>query len=329
MSLIDRCKVRHKTIKKKKSFIELRLLFLFRHPIYARAFCIRCGVKESVNSEKDLREKYQNMDFYLKASKKKRKIIRGDGHCLPRAVFNGAKLLNLMPNVVTYSALLKAAANRIRLKIKDYSNFLTDNMDDALNALDRFVFEKKYQDESNIIDAVVVALAQETSCKIKIHYEDIDGSMDSHMICNESSTNDGMIELAFISGHYDLVVKDVVKHENQPVVNQENTAKVIKSELLEDDLHSSAEEDFHDDDRSDFEVLSGDSMEYYNNNLTMPIYSRGFSEPRTTKDMQLKRRKIQDCALISSSILCACGNVSIYVELNVRLCSSVHTDTFI
>ena len=57
--------------------------------------------------------------------------IKGDGHCLPRAIFRGAKSLNLLPNFIIYSGLLK-------LNALDYMDFLVEAIDIALGQLDDY-----------------------------------------------------------------------------------------------------------------------------------------------------------------------------------------------
>ena len=152
------------------------------------------------------------MDVYLTSSRKKRISVKKDGHCLPRAVFRGAKHLNLISNLITYSALLKTVADGIKSDIPKYIGFITETEDSAKEALDSYITDKKYTLDSNIIDVVIFALANQT-CEIKIHYQDKDGSFDMHLIAPDTSSR-GVIELAFMSAHYDLIVKKVVKQED-------------------------------------------------------------------------------------------------------------------
>ena len=75
--------------------------------------------------------------------------------------------------------------------------------------------DRKYSLNSNIIDVVIFALATETSCDIKLHYQDHDKSFDTHVIKSQNRSHGSakFIELAFVSGHYDLVVKNALKQE--------------------------------------------------------------------------------------------------------------------
>ena len=57
-------------------------------------------------------------------------------------------------------------------------------------------------------------------CDIKVHYQGEDKSFDAHVIKSKSPSV-GVIELAFIHGHYDLVIKskNVIKKEGVGRVN--------------------------------------------------------------------------------------------------------------
>ena len=46
------------------------------------------------------------------------------------------------------------------------------------------------------------------SCQIKVHYQDRNKIFDTHHLKPDSISN-GIIELSFINGHYDLVIKDI------------------------------------------------------------------------------------------------------------------------
>ena len=153
------------------------------------------------------------MDNYLKSSNKIRIPIKGDGHCLPRTICRGAR--NLIPHFITYSALFKAAVEKIKSNINLYTSFLTESVESALEDLDSYLEDKQYSLNSNIIDVAIYALATETSCQIKIHYQDHDKSFDTNLINPENAhaVNKRIIEVAFINGHYDLVIKKIVKQE--------------------------------------------------------------------------------------------------------------------
>ena len=174
-----------------------------------RAYCVQCGIDESVKSDLEVKKQYSDMDVYLKFSRKKRFAVKGDGHCLPRAVFRGAKYLNL--NYITYSALLKAAADGIKSDFLKYTGIITDTEVSAKKALDTYIVGKIYTLGSNIIDVIVVAFANQTSCVIKIYYQGLDGSFDTHHITPDAPSR-GVIGLAFMNAHYDLIT-NIAKQE--------------------------------------------------------------------------------------------------------------------
>ena len=96
-----------------------------------RSYCVRCGIDENVKSDLEVEKQYSDMDVYLKFSRKKRVAVKGDRHCLQRAVFRGVKYLNLIPNYITYSALLKVAADGIKSDFLKYTGIMTHIEDSA------------------------------------------------------------------------------------------------------------------------------------------------------------------------------------------------------
>ena len=64
---------------------------VFRHSGAMKAFCVKCGVFASIQELEGVAELYRVFDGYLSDYMKKRIQIKPDGHCLPRAVFNGLK----------------------------------------------------------------------------------------------------------------------------------------------------------------------------------------------------------------------------------------------
>lgn len=94
------------------------------------------------------------MDTYLKFNRKKRVSIKGDGHCLPRAIFRGAKNLSLIPEYITMSSLLINGVNWIKIELHNFSDIITESEELAKEALNTYVNDKKYNLDSNIIDVV-------------------------------------------------------------------------------------------------------------------------------------------------------------------------------
>lgn len=137
------------------------LLFIIRHPEFLRPFCVKCGVQESINHDVLLAEKYDTVDCKLHQQGKHRILVKGDGHCLPRAVFRGAKLLDLATQHITYKSLFEASIDRIRMNIDHYVPFLAEGKESALEQLDKYFCSKEYSLPSNVLDACINALASE------------------------------------------------------------------------------------------------------------------------------------------------------------------------
>ena len=111
------------------------------------------------------------MNAFLRFSRKIRIRVKGDGHCLPRAVFRGAKSLNLLPQFIKYSELLEAAIEDIKVNMDKFQFINVNGTESATKALDTYYKEKKYNSQENIIDAVIVSLAKITRCSISVHYQ--------------------------------------------------------------------------------------------------------------------------------------------------------------
>ena len=120
------------------------------------------------------------MNNFLGFSRKIRIPIKGDGHCLPRAVFRGAKYLGLLVEFTTYSQLLRACVDDIKTNIDDYKSYNIQGEKAALEALKEYVESKLYNSNQNIIDAVIVALARKTQCTITVHYQKDDVGFYQH-----------------------------------------------------------------------------------------------------------------------------------------------------
>ena len=77
-------------------------------------------------------------------------------------------------------------------------------------------------------------MANQTCCEIKVHYQDRDGSFDTHLLSPDSCKR-GVIELAFLKSHYDLVIKRIVKKEptmtNDPTLSFAHDSDSESSEI--------------------------------------------------------------------------------------------------
>ena len=104
------------------------------------------------------------LDDHYKILGKRRITVKGDGHCLPRAVFSSLKRKNLLPDISSYKELLQQAVNEV--KKQDYAIWLNDGKEKADAELKAYEEMKVYT--TNIVDVVIAALAKITLTKLKI-----------------------------------------------------------------------------------------------------------------------------------------------------------------
>ena len=65
-----------------------------------KAFCVKRGVFAIIQELEGIAELYRVSDGYLSGYMKKRIQIKPDGHCLPRAVFNGLKRKGFLQRII-------------------------------------------------------------------------------------------------------------------------------------------------------------------------------------------------------------------------------------
>ena len=172
-------------------------------------------MEASINDQSSLKESYVEIDKQLAGIEKERVAILGDGHCLPRAVFRGAKLKDLVAGHISYKSLFRSVIDSLKHKINDYKGFLEEDTATALRQLDNYFVSKQYSLPSNILDACIHSLADQTACQIVIYYLSSRIELHSHIIEPTESHPVSTVELVFIRGHYDLVVQksgSAVKH---------------------------------------------------------------------------------------------------------------------
>ena len=132
--------------------------------------------------------------------------MKGDGHCLPHAVFRGDKYHNLLPGYIKYLSLLKEAVDQIELNIKQYAGMLTEREEVAKNVLEKFVAKKNYNVESNIVDTIINEMEKIRSCIIIVHYQwwriVWPPCIPSYV---PPTARHPCIKLAFINTHFDLM----------------------------------------------------------------------------------------------------------------------------
>ena len=97
-----------------------------------KAFCVKCGVFASIQELEGGAESYRVLDGYLSDYMKMRIQTKPDGHCLPRAVFNGLKRKGFLPDYHNYKELFRDAISDI--KYSDiYSTWMSDSKEEIFS----------------------------------------------------------------------------------------------------------------------------------------------------------------------------------------------------
>ena len=181
------------------------LLFSFRSASGV-PYCMECAIEASFKCDMIRKKEIDIMDVHLLRLYKSRIMIKGDGHCLPRAVFRGAKELDLLTQHLSYSSLFREAIDFIKVNLSDYKDFLEDKHDNPEVELEEYFTTKNYKLPSNINDVVLFAMANVSSCTLKVYYFDrVQENVGFHSIDPTTGHPVGEIELAFFCGHYDLI----------------------------------------------------------------------------------------------------------------------------
>ena len=130
--------------------------------------------------------------------------IRGNGHCLLRAVFRGCKSKDILPQYLTYKALLSAATASIQENWSDYCHVNTEDKESALENLRVYSENKAYMLPSIMVDLVLYSLSNVTSCNIRVCYFRNE-SLNHHLFSPFNNHAIGEIEIVLLNGHYELI----------------------------------------------------------------------------------------------------------------------------
>ena len=90
---------------------------------------------------------------------------------MPRAIFIGAMLLNLIPSHISCLSLFQASVDYLVSNIDEFGDILTKSKQEAINDLNSFLNNKDCNADSNIVDMILVTLAKMAACCIKVYYE--------------------------------------------------------------------------------------------------------------------------------------------------------------
>ena len=119
------------------------LYVVFRHSGAMKAFCVKYGVFASIQGLEGVAELYRISDGYLSDYMKKRIQIKPDGHCLPRAVFNGLKRKGFWSDHHNYKELFRDAI--FDIKYNDiYRTGMSDSKEEVFRCLAEYQNEKIY-----------------------------------------------------------------------------------------------------------------------------------------------------------------------------------------
>ena len=135
------------------------LHLFFRHLNDVNRYCINCGVKASIDFDNDLKKAYTLLEEKLNLFNKRRVAIRRDGHCLPKPVFRGCKSKDILPQYLTYKALLSAATTSIQENWSGYCHVVTEDKESTLENLRLYSENKAYMLPSIMVDLVLYSLS--------------------------------------------------------------------------------------------------------------------------------------------------------------------------
>ena len=114
-------------------------------------YYVKCGTHKSVTDSIHLSKLYDVLDEYPSNFLKKRISIKPDGHCLPRAVFNGIKRKGFLVGYSNYKQLLRHTYNDL------YLDWIVDSKENIIQELKEYEQNKNYT--TDIVDTVIVDLA--------------------------------------------------------------------------------------------------------------------------------------------------------------------------
>ena len=166
-------------------------------------FCRNTHVKNSILELTNLQRQYQILDDYLNNSLKKRMLIKPDGHCLLRAVFNGIKRKNLQTRYSNYKELFREGIFSIAHN-EIYKFWITESNKAVLKISKQYEENKVYT--SNTVDFFLSSLATIVKATSRVYYI-TDATVQNHIFIPLKNKSKVAIEVCFVNGHYDLVIQ--------------------------------------------------------------------------------------------------------------------------
>ena len=144
------------------------------------------------------------MEEKLNLVNKKRAAIRRDGHRLSRVVFSGCKSKDILPQYLTYRALVTTATASIQENWSDYCHVVTEDKETGLENLRMYLENKAYMLPSMMVDLVLNSLSNVSSCNILVYYFRNE-SLDHHLFSPFNNHAIGEIGIVLLNGHYGLI----------------------------------------------------------------------------------------------------------------------------
>ena len=117
------------------------------------------GISASITYNQDLKDHQVKIDKKLDEIAKVRTTIRGDDHCLPRAVFRRCKLNGLLEQCITYKNLLKLTIKEVNDNWGKYCSLTDLTLSSAVNDLNVYLIDKQYALPSLALYLVLYAMS--------------------------------------------------------------------------------------------------------------------------------------------------------------------------
>ena len=129
------------------------------------------AVEESIRDIDELSSRYALMDDLLGRINKTRKTIPGDGHCLPRAVYQGATYIQQQKRHTTYKSLFRECIDFFAANYCRYSSFIEEGetLENAVTQLNKYFLDRTYAEQdvpSVSIDLLINIMCEVTNCQI-------------------------------------------------------------------------------------------------------------------------------------------------------------------
>ena len=184
-------------------------------------YCTNCGVKAIIDFDNDLKKAYTLLEEKLNLINK-----------LPRAVFRGCKSKDILPQYLTYKALLSAVTASIQENWSDYCHVVTEDKKSTLENLRMYSENKAYILPSIMVDVVLHSLSNMTSCNMLIYYFRNE-SLNHYLFSPFNNHAFGETAVVRLNRHYDLIYNLADEYSLVLTDNPENKFNGNDKEIIE------------------------------------------------------------------------------------------------